>query len=158
VPDKIKIIKSILGLRHRYSQALGGCVFKHWRRLDVPVAQLKSLFIILFRQRVNYHTLAEDLKVTPGNVTGIVERLVEQGLVIRKPDPEDRRIIWLEGSEKGRELFTNLLETGTQSFGLILEKMSQDELICFEKGLSGFIVAVEKYLQEQPVNISVKEQ
>jgi MarR family transcriptional regulator, organic hydroperoxide resistance regulator len=155
--DKAAVIQEILGLRYRASRIVGGYAFKHWQQLDVPIAQLKSLFIILAREKVNYRTLAMDLGVTPGNVTGIIDRLVEQGLVNRKPDSEDRRIIWLEASEKGCELFSNLMETEARHTVRILEYMNRDDLIAFAKGLVGFINAVEKYQKESIDIASDKE-
>src|SRR5262249_45149803 len=36
--------------------------------------------------------LSQRMMVSNGNITGLVERLVEQGLVRRKPSPTDRRV------------------------------------------------------------------
>jgi DNA-binding MarR family transcriptional regulator len=155
--EKTPVIEEVLSLRHRASRVLGKYLFKHWQHLDIPVAQLKSLFIILIREKVNYRTLANDLCVTPGNVTGIVDRMVEQDLIYRKPDSEDRRIIWLEASEKGCNLFGNLMEAETQHLTRIMERMSPEDLTAFGKGLVGFINAVEKDLEESSDIVSVKE-
>ncbi len=40
--------------------------------------------------------LAEELAVTPRNITTIVDGLEREGLLARHPDPHDRRAIWLE--------------------------------------------------------------
>jgi DNA-binding MarR family transcriptional regulator len=45
---------------------------------------------------VRMHDLAEDLGVTPRNITTIVDGLEREGLLARRPDPSDRRAIWLE--------------------------------------------------------------
>jgi DNA-binding MarR family transcriptional regulator len=101
--------------------------------------------------------LARDLDVTPGNVTGIVDRMVEQGLVSRKPDPEDRRVVWLAATEKGRELLSNLFEADTQCSIRILEHMSLEDLKAFARGLSGFLNAVDQIQKESSNIVSVKE-
>jgi DNA-binding MarR family transcriptional regulator len=151
--DKATVIQEIMGLRRRAGQVAGQHAFKHWQHLDLPVAQLKTLFIILNRETTNYRTLARDLCVTPGNVTGIIDRLVEQGLVTRRQDTKDRRVIWLEASKKGRELFSNLMETEIRHSISILEYMKLDDLIAFAKGLTGFIEAVEQY-QKKSISLS----
>ncbi|AVO37127.1 MarR family winged helix-turn-helix transcriptional regulator [Pukyongiella litopenaei] len=46
------------------------------------------------------------LKVSNGNVTGIVERLVEDGHVLREPVPGDRRANRVRLTRKGKEEFT----------------------------------------------------
>ncbi len=155
--DKTTVIQEIVGLRQRAGRAAGKYVFKYWQHLDIPIAQLKSLFIILSRGNVNYRILAHDLNVTPGNVTGIVDRMVEQGLIKRKPDSEDRRVIWLEATEKGRELLSNLFETETQCSVRILQRMSLEDLKAFARGLTSFINAVEEFQNESSNILSVKE-
>lgn len=55
--------------------------------------------------------LSRDLLVTAGNVTGLVDRAERDGLVLRRPDPSDRRLarVWLTAA--GRELISGLLPT-----------------------------------------------
>jgi DNA-binding MarR family transcriptional regulator len=103
------------------------------------------LFIIATNDHTNFRNLAQDLCVTPGNVTGIVDRLVEQGLVIRNPSPEDRRIIRVEATEKGRALLANLMETHVRHLTQILEGMSTEDLSAFLQGLSAFIKSMEEH-------------
>lgn len=48
--------------------------------------------------------LADKLLVTGGNITYVMDRLEEQGLVYRERSPEDRRIIQAKLTERGRAL------------------------------------------------------
>jgi MarR family 2-MHQ and catechol resistance regulon transcriptional repressor len=48
--------------------------------------------------------LADKLLVTGGNITYVMDRLEEQGLVYRDRSPEDRRIIQAKLTEQGRAL------------------------------------------------------
>jgi len=146
--DKKEVINEIMELQRRMSQVIIPYAIESWRELDVPLAQLKSLLIITGKGETNFSTLAQDLGVTPGDVTGIVERLVEQDLVSRKPSPEDRRIIWLQATDKGRELLANLMESQTRHMVHILEYMSLEDLQSLLRGLSAFIHAVEEHQKE----------
>ena len=147
--DKEEAISEIIGLQQRASKVLGSYAVESWRHLDVPMAQLKSLFIITSKGVTNFSMLAQELGVTSGNVTGIVDRLVDQGLVIRNPDPEDRRVIRLEATAKGRELLTNLMEAQTKHMAHILTHMNLDELTALSRGLTGLIRAVEEHQREE---------
>lgn len=49
--------------------------------------------------------IGEKLLVTGGNITGIVDRLERDGLVKRKRDKEDRRIIRAFFTAKGKRLY-----------------------------------------------------
>lgn len=50
--------------------------------------------------------LSGELRVSNGNVTGIVDRLVEEGLVVRIPVLNDRRATTVRLTGKGRERFS----------------------------------------------------
>lgn len=49
--------------------------------------------------------LSSMLMVSNGNITGIVERLVEDGLILREPVPGDRRAARVRLTDKGRAEF-----------------------------------------------------
>lgn len=48
--------------------------------------------------------LADKLLVTGGNVTYVMDRLEEQGLVVRERSPADRRIVQAKLTPRGKEL------------------------------------------------------
>lgn len=52
--------------------------------------------------------LSSWLKVSNGNVTGIVDRLVDDGLVVRVPVEGDRRALLVRLTRKGREVFAEM--------------------------------------------------
>jgi DNA-binding MarR family transcriptional regulator len=56
-------------------------------------------------------TLSRQLMVTNGNVTGLVERLVAEGLVTRTPDPTDRRTQIVALTLAGRHGFRTMAAT-----------------------------------------------
>jgi DNA-binding MarR family transcriptional regulator len=56
---------------------------------------------------LSQQTLAERLSVTKGNVSGMIERLEQVGLVQRTPDPDDRRSNQLYATEAGHRAVEN---------------------------------------------------
>ncbi len=54
--------------------------------------------------------LSGELRVSNGNVTGIVERLVTDGLVVRVPVEGDRRAMLVRLTQKGAEVFAGLAQ------------------------------------------------
>jgi DNA-binding MarR family transcriptional regulator len=61
------------------------------RPLDLTVAQFDALANLYGLEAISQQELAERLLVTKGNVTGLLHRLLERGLVRRRQDPDDRR-------------------------------------------------------------------
>ncbi len=53
--------------------------------------------------------LSRRLMVTNGNVTGMIDRLVGEGLVERKPSPRDRRAQLVTLTDAGRTAFTAMI-------------------------------------------------
>ncbi len=52
--------------------------------------------------------LSKRMMVTNGNVTGLVERLVAEGLVDRRPAPKDRRAQFVRLTPLGRQVFQRM--------------------------------------------------
>jgi DNA-binding MarR family transcriptional regulator len=59
-------------------------------------------------QGLTMSALSESLMVSNGNVTGVVTRLIEDGLVTRTVDQEDRRSATVRLTRKGRETFLKM--------------------------------------------------
>jgi DNA-binding MarR family transcriptional regulator len=146
--EKEESIRDILEMLKKLPRLISRPDLGEWCRLTVPMAQLKALFIIVNHKGVNSHTLAEDLAVTPGNVTGIVDRLAEQDLVVRKPDPRDRRVIWLEPTSKGQELLGKLIEDHSKNFAMILDFMVVEDLKALAVGLNGLVKAFQDHMTD----------
>jgi DNA-binding MarR family transcriptional regulator len=49
--------------------------------------------------------ISQQLLVTGGNITGLVDRLEEAGLVKRLPHPQDRRVVLAVLTERGEEVY-----------------------------------------------------
>ena len=55
--------------------------------------------------------LSQRMMVSNGNVTGLAERLVEQGLLDRRPSPNDRRAQIVSLTAEGRRAFRTMART-----------------------------------------------
>ncbi|MEL7363306.1 MAG: MarR family transcriptional regulator [Bacteroidota bacterium] len=76
------------------------------RTLDLTVAQHETLANLLVEDGVSQQTLAARLLVTKGNLTGLLNRLAERGLIERRPDPSDGRVNLIVLTAAGRALAT----------------------------------------------------
>jgi DNA-binding MarR family transcriptional regulator len=133
---KARLIEEIIQLEQQIDHARGQYVHEAWLDLSLTIGQLKSLFFIDFEGSTNFKKLATALGVTPPNVTGIVDHLVEQGLVSREENPEDRRMLLLKTTDKGKALLAKLRESSINHMSGILSQLSLEELSALAKGLS----------------------
>jgi DNA-binding MarR family transcriptional regulator len=72
--------------------------------------------------------LAHNLGVGLGTVTGIVDRLVAQGLVSRHEDPHDRRVRRVELTSAGAGLIEEINNAGIQQYRRIMEHLDTETL------------------------------
>ena len=73
-------------------------------RFDVMAALYRA------EKGLNMSELSGVLRVSNGNVTGIVDRLVDDGLIMRIPVEGDRRAMIVRLTKKGRAHFSDLAE------------------------------------------------
>ncbi|MEV0244492.1 MarR family transcriptional regulator [Streptomyces sp. NPDC050674] len=70
-----------------------------------------TMFEVLIRlcrhpdEEISQRRLAEDLTLTSGGVTRLIDRMETAGLVRRVPAPGDRRSVLVEATEHGRAVF-----------------------------------------------------
>lgn len=69
-------------------------------------ARYEALVLLTFSSRgsLPLGKMGERLQVHPTSVTSIVQRLVDGGLVVRRPHPEDGRTVLAEITPAGRDL------------------------------------------------------
>lgn len=126
--ERERLIAHILEIDKRLYQYLQRQQIPHWAEVDLTMPQLKVLFLVGGAQAMPNSKVARALGMTLSTTTGVVDRLVAQGLVQRLEDPADRRAILLKTTPKGRAMLDRLLSSGLAYFRQILERMDLDEL------------------------------
>ena len=87
--------------------------------------------------------LVRFLPVDPARISRLVNTLVDAGLLIRRRTLEDRRIVMLRLSEKGRDLTSRIMEDITQYNAGLIEGIGPDELQVFLQVTSRIIANLE---------------
>jgi DNA-binding MarR family transcriptional regulator len=72
--------------------------------------------------------LSQRMMVSNGNVTGLVDRLVDQGLVNRQPSPKDRRAQLVSLTAEGRRFFRAMARANGDWIADLLADLSADEI------------------------------
>ena len=100
-------------------------------KLDLTPPQFYVLATIGYAGGLPFGEIGEKMMVTVSNLTGIVDRLEEKGVVARQRDAHDRRVIRVRLTEKGSKLYKNtipLFEKSISQFFSPLDKSQQKEL------------------------------
>ena len=72
--------------------------------------------------------LSSRLMVSNGNVTGLAEALVREGLVSRVPEPEDRRSLRLRLTAAGKRAFDAMTPVHEQWIDTMMQGLSRAEM------------------------------
>ena len=101
--------------------------------LTVPRAHL--LWLVHHAGPTTQRALADSLKVSPRNVTGLVDGLVADGFVTREPHPTDRRATLVSLTERGAATLAEMDKSHEALADLLFGDMSGRELGAFAGGL-----------------------
>ena len=115
-----------------------------WMNVDLTMPQLKALVCVVQSGDATSGQIARGLGVSLSTVTGIVDRLSEQGLVSRREDPEDRRITRVSATPSGMELVQQLLRYRDELWAKLLARLGSDELALVERSFECLLAAAER--------------
>ncbi|WP_082365094.1 MarR family winged helix-turn-helix transcriptional regulator [Bosea vaviloviae] len=98
------------------------------RALGLSIPQFDLLSTLTEREGISQNELAERLYVTKGNVSGLVDRLVQAGLVERRAIAGDRRSYAMHLTPEGRRLAEEGIKTQRDFVAQTLGKLPEGDL------------------------------
>jgi len=111
-------------------------------QLDVPIGQMKTLFILWTAGTPQtMGQLAEALGVGLGSVTGLVDGLVQRGLVRREEDPADRRQKLARLTPTAETRLRRMVQERSVIAGRLLRRLKLDDLRALRQGLVALAAA-----------------
>ena len=117
----------------RLSRRVTAAIGAELRALGLSIPQFDVLSTLTEREGLTQQELAERLYVTKGNVSGLIDRLVEAGLVERRAIPGDRRSHALHLTEAGRDLAARGLAAQEAYVARTLGRIAPADLATFER-------------------------
>jgi DNA-binding MarR family transcriptional regulator len=92
---------------------------------------------------ISQRRLADEMQLTPGTVSARVDRLVADGLVVRSPDPADKRGSLVTLTGRGRELFEAVVPAHLANQVRLLGSLTAKEQATLAGLLRKLLVAFE---------------
>lgn len=92
------------------------------------VAQALILEVLAKEGKQRATSLANSLSITSGGITGVVDKLVNEGLVKKSRDKRDRRAVYIEMTDRGTDLLGILRNQRIQLMQEFLSSLSEPEL------------------------------
>ena len=96
--------------------------------VSLTMSQVRALFILYPTDGMSMKNLAETLGTSVTAVTGLVDRLEEHGLVERRHDQDDRRVVMAALTSEGRITVERFQEVRHELMAAVLGHLSTEQL------------------------------
>ena len=106
---------------------------------DVTTNDMHVIEAIGMDEKKNMTAVAKSLHVTTGTLTISVNSLVKKGYVDRIRSEEDRRVVLISLTEKGKKAFIHHRSFHEEMINTIVEQLSEEEKRVLEKALSSIL-------------------
>ncbi len=84
--------------------------FEQKTRSRLSHVQFFAVSLLHLKGSLSMSELAHEMQISKQQLSPLVYRLINQGLLVRKPDENDRRIVRMEVTEQGRKMVEELFE------------------------------------------------
>jgi DNA-binding MarR family transcriptional regulator len=148
-PTQEELIENILHLTDRAFRELLPMVPKEWLHLNLTTPQLKVVLLLFISGPSRMSEIALALGVSLATATGVLDRLVERGLVIREGDPEDRRVVICRLSAEGEKLIGGLWQLSRDRAGELMRALTPSQLLLITQALEALLEASVATQEEQ---------
>lgn len=140
---KEKLIESTLALAGTAFGELFPFLPAEWLKMDLTAAQLRTLLLLYTKGASRMTEVAAVLGVTMATATGVIDRMVERGVVVRESDPDDRRLVLCRISPQGEEMVNALWRSWSGRAGLLLRALDRPRLLAIKGMLEALLDAGE---------------
>lgn len=103
---------------------------------DVTVNDIHVIEAIGMEEAKNMTSVARSLEVTTGTLTIAINSLVKKGYVDRVRSEEDRRVVLISLSNKGKRAYLHHRKFHDQMIDTVVEQLSEEEQQVLEKALA----------------------
>ncbi|HLZ55666.1 MAG TPA: MarR family transcriptional regulator [Ktedonosporobacter sp.] len=124
---------------HSFAEALKASCQEHGKPYVVTPPQWGALAALDESDGLTAGMLSQRRRLDAPTVTGIITRLEQSGLVERRRDPTDRRVVKIYLTAEGREALVFLEETAARLNESVARGFSEGELEHFRATLQRFI-------------------
>ena len=115
---------------------------------DLTMQQVRVLGCVVKEPGLSGHELGARIGVSAPTASGLVERLVDKGLISRSDDPDDRRVRRLRPTEDGMAVIRQMDSMFSRSMQVVVEHLSLEEIELLRKGAEAMLAALDRAAQQ----------
>jgi len=146
--EKEQLLQEIMTNMNTGRRLMAACMQRFKR--TITVSQTEVLAIVYQDGPITAKELAEQMRLTPGSITQLVEQLERLHYVKRTPSTTDRRVTHLSVTEQGTAEISRIKEQKEELFKHVYKDMTLDEVRTMAKVQEKMIAYLKQRAEEQP--------
>jgi DNA-binding MarR family transcriptional regulator len=128
--------QSLLTLMKEIKSLIDKCLKNKLNLGDYTVPQTMIIYNLAHHGIMKISELSEKMGLTNSTVSGIVDRLEDQGVVIRQRSTKDRRVVYVELTPEHRKKHQDMYNNLDKYFADILSDIPPSEMQSITKSLN----------------------
>ena len=124
--------KTIARIVKSYNQVSQGLNPPFLAKINLTIAQMKVLLLFEDKKIFSMGELSSLYSVSVSTMTSMVDRLFQSGMLKRQQDKNDRRIVLVNLTTKGRKVLTKLIDARREVLEGFLYTLDEDEVKRFD--------------------------
>jgi len=125
--------QSTVYLLKRAELAVRGCVEVALGGVDLTPSQYFILLLVKSEEASSSAELARAMGVLPQSMTELIAPLEKKGAIVRRPDPDNNRILRIELTAAGDRLFAKATEVALRLEQELLEGFDERDLVLLNR-------------------------
>lgn len=137
--DFLSLIRNDLFMDNDFLKNFPLCPKEFQQNISSPPLPPSHIKVILYLTKVKSSSIsqiANKLNISKSNMTPIIDKLIELGLVNRYSDNNDRRVLRVELTEKSMKLFKYIESVAKNTIENKISSLSDDDLSALSDSLS----------------------
>lgn len=115
------------------------------KKFNVPHSHIKVLFYLIHHGPTSISKMAKELCISKPNMTPVIDKLVEDGLVTRDYDPNDRRVILIQSTDKALDFLKEGKEYIKEDIREKLSTLDNNDINIISNSLDDLLAIINKF-------------
>ncbi len=143
-PERAALVQELFEINSKVHDQAVGLVGPMPVPPDLTMQQVRVLGHIAKDPGISGHEIGDRLGVSAPTASGLIDRLVEKGLITRTDDPDDRRVRRLHPTEVGLDVIRQMQSMFGRALGVAIQLLSVEELDLLRRGSLAMLSALER--------------
>ena len=114
-----------------YFRTILKSITHEWKKNTIhnfSMTHFKVLYTLNCEGQMKVSELADSIGLTPGAITGVSDKLLAEGYVDRVRAEDDRRVVYIELTEKGKGMLETVLESQKEMISTFFHSLPDEDI------------------------------